>query len=151
MSFSEETISRVWEKGRPVEGLSQELIRVDDFGEIIVRDEYGNGDSEFGWEIDHILPPMMGASNDIRNLRPLHWLPNGARQPRSRLFQAENCDYRERPAGDETLDVSPTHESPGLVGSTPNLWDKSRPRDFRTDDQLGKVLAQLLELDSGQD
>ena len=43
------------------------------------RNEYGNRDSDHGWEIDHITPLAQGGSNHLSNLRPLNWKSNVAR------------------------------------------------------------------------
>jgi len=34
---------------------------------------YGDRKSEYGWEIDYIIPKSLGGKGDIHNLRPLHW------------------------------------------------------------------------------
>ena len=39
--------------------------------------EYGYGEeSEYGWEIDHVLPLSKGGTHDISNLEPLQWQNN---------------------------------------------------------------------------
>ncbi|GEM_PF-476453 len=129
MSFSNETILQVWEKGEPVTGCLPEFIRVDDHGYFISRHEYGNRDSQFGWEIDHIVPHAMGGSSDVWNLRPLHWRTNAARQPGSTLFQAGSWNRR-RPAGSGTWDAIPDHQPPAWLGSSPNPWGKGRASDI---------------------
>lgn len=35
--------------------------------------DYGKMDSEYGLVIDHIKPVSEGGSDDISNLRPVHW------------------------------------------------------------------------------
>jgi len=40
---------------------------------------YGDKKSEFGWEIDHIIPKSRGGKSHIHNLRPLHWENNDAK------------------------------------------------------------------------
>ena len=83
----EETrIAKVWEKGQAIPGQDFDEWRRDDFGNNIRFDDYGNRDSEFGWEIDHIVTVADGGTDDINNLRPLHWRENLARNklyPRS--------------------------------------------------------------------
>ncbi len=39
------------------------------------RTEYGNRDSQYGWEIDHINPD---GGDGLSNLRPLQWANNVA-------------------------------------------------------------------------
>lgn len=34
---------------------------------------YGDRNSEWGWEEDHVVPATLGGSDQPFNLRPLHW------------------------------------------------------------------------------
>lgn len=56
MSFSDEDIQKVWEKGKVVVGQNANQWRKDECGAWIDRDKYGNRESKYGWEIDHIDP-----------------------------------------------------------------------------------------------
>ncbi|MBL8564323.1 MAG: HNH endonuclease [Hyphomicrobiaceae bacterium] len=71
---------RVWAKARYV-GLQAEAsgFRHDACGAWIHRHSYGNRDSPYGWEIDHISPESNGGSDALSNLRPLHWRNNVAK------------------------------------------------------------------------
>jgi len=76
LRFSEQTIETVWRKGRTAPGHSPDLYRQDICGATIKRSEYGNRNSDYGWEIDHINP---NGSDDLSNLRPLQWENNVAK------------------------------------------------------------------------
>lgn len=73
MSWSEEMIQKVWEKGKIVPNNDPSIWRKDECGAWIGRSYYGNRNSEYGWEIDHISP---GGPDILSNLRPLQWRNN---------------------------------------------------------------------------
>lgn len=73
MSFSNEMKLKVWEKGTVVANNDPKVWRQDQCGAWIRWSDYGNRNSQYGWEIDHSSP---GGSDTPSNLRPLQWLNN---------------------------------------------------------------------------
>jgi len=80
MSFSEDTIQKVWEKGTVVSNNEPNFWRKDQCGAWIDRRHYGDRDSQYGWEIDHIKPESEGGGDELSNLRPLQWENNASKQ-----------------------------------------------------------------------
>lgn len=73
MSFLENTIQKVWEKGNIVVGNDPNIWRKDQCGAWMHRTSHGDRQSQYGWEVDHINP---NGGDDLSNLRPLQWTNN---------------------------------------------------------------------------
>jgi len=79
MAWSEEQIQDVWNRATAVDGFDKSRFRKDACGAWIIWDKYGDNDSLYGWEIDHIVPESLlrekGYSemmiDNILNLRAL--------------------------------------------------------------------------------
>ncbi len=69
----------VWAKGHPIPNKDSTVWRRDDYQMPMRFSDYGNRDSDFGWEIDHIVQKKDGGSDKLENLRPLNWKSNVAR------------------------------------------------------------------------
>jgi hypothetical protein len=80
MSFTTDTVQKVWEKGTVVSNNDPKHWRQDQRGAWIARNQYGNRNSQYGWEIDHIKPESKGGVNGLSNLRPLQWENNVGKQ-----------------------------------------------------------------------
>lgn len=75
MIFTNETILKVWKKAEIDEYNVPNDFRKDPCGAWIERTQYGNHDSAYGWEIDHIVQQSSDVNN-LSNLRPMHWKNN---------------------------------------------------------------------------
>ena len=86
MGYAAENRKRaVWNKARPVlcrpcdPWWDAQEWRLDDWGNLIRFRDYGNRNSLFGWEIDHVVPQALDGPSTFWNERPLHWLVNARR------------------------------------------------------------------------
>ena len=77
--FNKEQIKNVWEKAKSQLNYDSDHIRKDECGAWIYFEKYGDRNSEYGWEIDYIIPKSKGGTDDICNLQPLHWDNNVAK------------------------------------------------------------------------
>ena len=91
MEWTHEQKSAVWNKAQIVGTNDPNVFRKDECGAWIKWSEYGNRNSEYGWEIDHIMPKSRGGSDSAANLRPLHW-ENNASKSDGRLVCAVRAD-----------------------------------------------------------
>lgn len=80
MGFSDYTVQKVWGKGTIVPNDDPNVWRKDQCGAWIGRTYYGNRNSQYGWEIDHIRPESEGGGDELSNLRPLQWQNNASKQ-----------------------------------------------------------------------
>ena len=69
----------VWQKGLVIPGEDPDEWRRDEAGNQIRLQDYGNTDSNFGWERHHVVPTAKGGSDHVSNLIPLQWRENRRR------------------------------------------------------------------------
>lgn len=79
MANNNALVDAVWRKGKVVATHNPDVHRKDDFGAWMQYDQYGDRSAQYGWEIDHIVPVDKGGSDDLSNLRPLHWQNNASK------------------------------------------------------------------------
>lgn len=72
MMTDEEKIEYCWNHANIVKGYDKDTIRKDVCGAWILKEHYGLKDSEFGWEIDHVFPIIMGGDDFEQNIRAMH-------------------------------------------------------------------------------
>lgn len=77
---------QVWAKGYMIAGYDPAVWRRDSMGSAIRYADYGDRDSEYGWEMDHIDP---NGPDDLRNLQPLHWRTNARKSDKTPLSATE--------------------------------------------------------------
>ena len=71
-----------WNRAALIFNLDCNVWRTDRFGLSIKWSDYGNRDSLYGWELDHIVPISKGGSDEEHNLQALHWRCNTAKSDR---------------------------------------------------------------------
>lgn len=74
--YTEAERTYFWTRLRAVQNRDPALWRLDDFGNLLFWSDYGNRDSPFGWEIDHVVPKELKGSSYPSNLRALSWKAN---------------------------------------------------------------------------
>ena len=77
MGFSEEVVQQVWAKAGKAGDNDPNVWRKDQCGAWIGRAYYGNRNSQYGWEIDHIKPESEGTSCLISGLYSGRIMPTG--------------------------------------------------------------------------
>lgn len=78
--WTEEEKKKIWEKAEGVDTENAKKgFKKDQCGAWILWSAYGNRNSKYGWEIDHIKPDSKGGEDVVSNARPLHWRNNVGR------------------------------------------------------------------------
>mgnify|MGYP001617308740 CR=1 FL=1 len=78
MAHDQATILAVWKKGTATTNNDPAVWRLDACGAWMQFSKYGDRDSQYGWEIDHIISIDRGGLDALSNLRPLQWENNVA-------------------------------------------------------------------------
>ena len=70
--------ARAWIAASEIPGYDPLMWRRDVDGRAIRWSDYGDRSSEFGWEIDHVIPLGIGGFDHSSNTRARHWKGNAA-------------------------------------------------------------------------
>lgn len=73
--YDHATLSAIWAKGQVAPGNDPNVFRKDTYGTWMRWDQYGKT-SQYGWEVDHIVPLTRNGSESLSNLQPLQWENN---------------------------------------------------------------------------
>ncbi|MEX2242311.1 MAG: hypothetical protein WD716_00545 [Fimbriimonadaceae bacterium] len=73
MGLSATVIEEVWNRAIKVNGYDGSTWRVDSFGSPILRNDYGNRDSRYGWVIGRIRRKAVVRDDSTTDLRAIQW------------------------------------------------------------------------------
>ena len=74
--WDNQTILQVWSKAEVTNNNNPAIFRKDACDAWIKFQDHGNRNSQYGWEIDHIIPDSQNGSDELDNLQPLQWENN---------------------------------------------------------------------------
>lgn len=88
MELNHETAMRLWNKS-----FGKETKAIDFAGRTIAKGAYNDRNSEFGWNVDHILPQCKGGKTADYNLMCCHILTNDEKANKFPAFRANNKTF----------------------------------------------------------
>lgn len=106
MELNRETAMRLWGKH-----FGKETKATDFSGRVIAKGAYGDRNSEFGWNVDHILPQSKGGTTADHNLVCCHILTNDEKADRFPAFVANGRRF-------EIIKVQNHYEIRAVEGKT---------------------------------
>ena len=74
--YTDAEILQVWEIAKEIDSVDSSIWRQDYAGAWIRFGDYGNRNSLYGWEIDHLKPLSLDGADDLTNWIPLQWQNN---------------------------------------------------------------------------
>ena len=88
-NFTKEEIEATWKKAVIQPNNNPHVFRKDYAGAWIKKEDYGNVNSIYGWEIDHLNPLENNGDYNQENLYPLHWKNNRKKDKNYPEWQTE--------------------------------------------------------------
>ena len=88
MDLNKETARRLW-----VKQFGKKQKAVDFSGRAIARAAYNDRNSEYGWNVDHILPESRGGKTADHNLICCHILTNDEKADKFPCFKANGKEF----------------------------------------------------------
>lgn len=88
MDLNKETASRLW-----VKQFGKKQKAVDFSGRTIARAAYNDRNSEYGWNVDHIMPESRGGKTADHNLICCHILTNDEKADKFPCFKANGAEF----------------------------------------------------------
>lgn len=87
----------IWRKMSTPLGKDSAKFKLDACGALIEWDRYGDRQSDYGWEVDHVVPKSLlqelgvpeDEYDDEDNLRPMHWKNNDSKSSDYPEYQAK--------------------------------------------------------------
>lgn len=123
--MDESSITKIWEKATCVDGFDSDTIRKDCCGAFILKTEFGNRNSKYGWEIDHVYPLSKGGDDNLLNLRPMQWENNIAK---GNSFPVYNCAVKAS-GNDNIHEESQFKVNNALMSKLSKLYHFSKDED----------------------
>jgi 5-methylcytosine-specific restriction endonuclease McrA len=77
--YTEAEKRAIWSKGHPIVNYDPAVWRRDRFGYAMRFSDHGDRSSQYGWEVDHVVPSALGGHDGFQNLQPTHWKMNTAK------------------------------------------------------------------------
>lgn len=78
MAYTNERLTKIWDKGTTVKGKNPNLYRKDCYGNLMYKSSYGLF-SKMGWNVDHSKAVANGGTDHLNNLNPMNSRANSAK------------------------------------------------------------------------
>ncbi len=121
MDLNKETASRLW-----VKQFGKKQKAVDFSGRTIARAAYNDRNSEYGWNVDHILPKSRGGKTADHNLICCHILTNDEKADKFPCFKANEKEFEIQNRQNHYEIVARSNEEDDLQEEVINFLDAAQ-------------------------